>query len=75
MVPGEAVTHRSICETHTFSAWTTAQRANEAGEWMFVFQRVCTLCQHVDEERGAIVEEQAPRNYAKSQEVNDEPDD
>ena len=60
---------------HNYGAWSTAERENEAGERMFIFQRVCTLCQHVDEERGAIVDDQAPRTYAKTQEVPSEPDD
>ena len=60
---------------HNYGAWSTAERPNEAGERMFVFQRVCTLCQHVDEERGAIIDDQAPRNYARTQEVGEEADD
>lgn len=62
------------CE-HNWNAWSTGERPNEAGERMFIFQRTCSLCQQVDEERGAIVEEQVPRLYAKEQDVTDEPDD
>lgn len=59
---------------HVHSAWSTEVRVNAAGDRTFVFQRICYLCNLVEEEAGAIIENQGPRYYAKIQEVNDEPD-
>ena len=47
---------REICR-HVWSAWTTAEAKNEAGESVFVFQRCCFSCGIIDSEQGAIAEE------------------
>lgn len=62
-----------VCD-HVLSAWTTAERVNEAGERSFVFQRKCYQCPFVEEESGAIVEEPLRPEYRYVQNVNEEPD-
>lgn len=73
------MSHRPpVCQNgHNYAAWSTVERANEAGERQFVFQRTCADCGHTDEERGAIIEEseRTPWRYAKVEPVGDEPDD
>ena len=73
MVPGEAVSHRLRNCRHVHSAWSTEVRTNAAGDRTFVFQRICYLCNQVEEEMGAIIEP-TPRYYARVQEVSDELD-
>ena len=77
VVSGEAVSHEPQECRHNYGAWSTVERTNEAGDRMFVFQRSCYSCGHIDEERGAIIEdaECTPRLYAKVQGVGEEADD
>lgn len=63
-----------VCE-HILSAWTTAERTNEAGERLFVFQRHCFQCPHLEESSGAIAEPAEPFTFAKILESRSEPDD
>ena len=70
------MSHRPVVDCsdgHAFTSWTTAERTNPAGDRCFYFVRRCASCGLVDETSAAIVESQELR-YARTQQVNEEPD-
>lgn len=72
------MSHRPVVDCangHTFTAWTTIERPNEAGDRCFYFERHCCACGHVEETSAAITEPAEPFKYAKVQPVGEEPSD
>lgn len=63
------------CERHNFTSWTTAERANEAGDRCFYFSHYCTLCGFVEETSAAITEPSEPFQYARLLQGGEERDD
>jgi hypothetical protein len=72
------MSHRPVVDCadgHTFTSWTTEERAGVAGERHFYFARYCAACGLVEETSAAITEPLEPFQYAKTLEAGSEPDD
>lgn len=68
--------HYPDCEGHhTWTAWSTTEGVNAAGERCFVMERHCCACGLVEETSAAITEPPEPFTYAKTLNVGDRPDD